>query len=364
VQTATIQALTATATRTPTPTTATPTPTAATPTPVPEEQTFHASLTLTGLTSGVVANGRIEAGSCSTLTNCLEMSVTGSFTVGGTITGLPTGLVPTLAIPVVTPPGTAVNVVTLSCQPSHPTGGSLCLTGVSTPGTQPQPGGLIVVTGNAPGGPTPTPATPGVLPTPTGGGIPPVVPLGVNVPASSGQPGVPCTLLVGTGCPVTGGVTGNTNKISSMVYRLTATGPATAAVGGIPAAFIPTTARVESAACGPVSAALQVTCSGTTAGDALLGATVTVRFPLVGGGTADVTGVVQGPGPLPLLPPPPPPILPPLPPAPPPFLSPPLPAAVPSEVPVIPEADSVLLLTVSLGVVALLRGLRRRGPPG
>jgi len=33
-------------------------------------------------------------------------------------------------------------------------------------------------------------------------------------------------------------------------------------------------------------------------------------------------------------------------------------------VPVIPEADSVLLLTVSLGVVALLRGLRRRGPPG
>ena len=163
---------------------------------------------------------------------------------------------------------------------------------------------------------------------------------------------------------------------------MTASGPAGAVVGGLPAIFLPTTIGVEASACGPVAAAQQTTCTGTTVGILRLGATVTVRFPLAGGTTGDVTGSVSGPGPLPvptplaapgspavvlpLVPPPRPLLLPPLPPAPGgPLPMPPLATAVGAVplqpgVPVIPEATSLVLLGSGLVGLGALECYRRR----
>jgi hypothetical protein len=184
---------------------------------------------------------------------------------------------------------------------------------------------------------------------------------------------------------------GTWTRTSSGVFTVVATGPAGTLVGGLPAIFLPTTAGVEGFACGAVTATLQTTCTGATVGNLLLGATVTVRFPLVGGGTADVTGTVTAPAaavvptaavpvnvfvnqpPPPLPPPPPPPPLPLLPP-PPPFIpgpSTPLagaapfpPAPVAPEVPVIPEADGLSLVVSGLVGLVVLSRLSRRWRPG
>jgi hypothetical protein len=167
---------------------------------------------------------------------------------------------------------------------------------------------------------------------------------------------------VGQVCTLSGAVSGTWTKTGSGTFRLSATGPATTAPGGTPRVFLPTTNGVESALCTPVPvlAPFGTICTGTTTGDLRQGAVVTVRFPLVGGGTADVTGTVTGPGATgagaaaavttpgllvtpPLLPPMLPSALPPLLPPAPPFLLPPAVAppgvrmAYP-EVPVVPEA--------------------------
>jgi len=121
------------------------------------------------------------------------------------------------------------------------------------------------------------------------------------------------------------------------------------------------------------------TCTGTIAGNALQGSTAALCFTAA---TPCLLGTVTGPGLLlapPLLPPPPPPLPPPLPPLPPPLppLPPPPPAppvgafgapvsgALPppgAAVPVIPEAESLLLLGVGLGAAGLLAWARRRRP--
>lgn len=222
--------------------------------------------------------------------------------------------------------------------------------------------------------------------TPTATHAPPVVPPGVNPPPLSGQAGVPAASAIGQIVTVRGAVSGTFRVVGSMSYTLLATGPAGTVVGGIPAVFIPTTAGVESVACGAVSVALQTTCTGTTSGNVLQGATITVRIALAGGGTANVVGVASGPGPgtaaAPGAPagapglglgltvaPPAPPLLPALPaaslpPAPLPLLPPP-PLALagapplPAEVPLIPEADSAGLLAAGLGLVGGLAALRR-----
>ena len=136
-----------------------------------------------------------------------------------------------------------------------------------------------------------------------------------------------------------------------------------------------------------------MTCTGTTAGDALLGGIVTVDIPIVGGGFAVVTGTIVGPTvgvtapvqpaaaipsalsanlprlippPVPqFIPPPPPPLLPPPPPAP--MGLQPAGALGPPEVPVIPEADSMFLVVaglVALGGLVGLRRMRRRDDKG
>ncbi len=125
------------------------------------------------------------------------------------------------------------------------------------------------------------------------------MPINQNVPPSSGQPGVPCTTQIGGICTISGpNLQGSWTKTGSGTFTVTATGPVGTVIGGLPAIFLPTTAGVEGFQCGPVNAALQTTCTGATVGNLLQGATVTVRFPLVGGGTADVTGTASGPGPL------------------------------------------------------------------
>jgi len=202
-------------------------------------------------------------------------------------------------------------------------------------------------------------------------------------PPSSGTAGTPCAGAVGQTCTATGGVTGTWTKTGSGTFTFTATGPAGTAPLGVPRVFIPTTVAVESFLCTAVPAAppFTTTCTGTTAGDPLQGATITVRFPLVTGGTADVTGTITGPGPAPVvvptpaavivvsppqqppLPPLPPPLLPPppfLPPSPP-MMAPPQAPAAPAypEVPVIPEADSLFLLIGGLAALGGLAGLRR-----
>ncbi|HEY7061502.1 MAG TPA: hypothetical protein VII06_08490 [Chloroflexota bacterium] len=327
------------ATPTPTPTsTASPT---ATPTNTP---TRTATPTNTSTpTSTPTATPTRTPTSTPTATN------TPTATATGTRTSTPTGTPPPTATG--TPPAVATAASTRTSTPPP------------TATITPPPG----ATATSP--PTPT-ATPTV----------PVVPTNLNVPPSSGQVNTACVDVVGGVCQIEGpNVNGQWTRTSSGVFLATATAPASAFVGGFPAIFLPTTVRVEGFTCGAVTPALQATCLGTTGGNVLLGATVTVRFPLVGGGTFDVAGVVVAPAPAPPPPapaaatpvvlvrpllPPAPPVLPPPPPlVPPPPPLPPLGPSVqprPPEVPVIPEADPLLLLLAGLAALGALVSRRPR----
>jgi len=152
-----------------------------------------------------------------------------------------------------------------------------------------------------------------------------------------------------------------------------------------------TTVGIESpaGACTAVSATFSTTCNGTTTGDLILGSIVTVRFAVPGGATQDVVGTVTGPGPIIVAPPvvaaaparavaqpplgafPPPPVPPPpvmfgvpppqlLPPPPQQPFGAPAPAPMPAPgIPVIPEANSLVLLGIGVAVLAGV-ALRRR----
>jgi hypothetical protein len=128
---------------------------------------------------------------------------------------------------------------------------------------------------------------------------PGVVVPGQSPPPPSGQPGTPCTTVVGGHCTASGAVSGAWNKTSSGTYSFSAAAPATVAPSGTPAIFLPTTVGVESYPCAALAAAppFTATCQGATRGDVLQGATVTIRFPVAGGGFQDVTGTITGPGP-------------------------------------------------------------------
>jgi hypothetical protein len=212
----------------------------------------------------------------------------------------------------------------------------------------------------------------------------PVPPLNVQqaiaqVPPS-GLNGLPCGDTIGQTCQAVGAVQGSGAVTGSMTWTLTATVLGGVVAGTVPVVVFTTTVGQEGFPCAAtVAGAPTVNCTVTTAGNALLGSNVTVVFAP---GVVSV-GKVQGPGPLglqalasappPLLPPPPP--LPPLPPPPPfgPALLPPpppsplavqpalLPAAYPG-VPVVPEADSLLLLVGGLAVIGALAARRALGP--
>ena len=129
--------------------------------------------------------------------------------------------------------------------------------------------------------------------------VPTPVVAGGPSPASTGQTGVPCAGTAGQNCTVSGGVTGTWTEGTTHPFFLTTLGPAGTAPGSTPRVFLPTTAGVETFTCSPVGvvAPFNVVCSGSTIGDLLQGATVTIRVALFGGGFVDVTGTVSGPGP-------------------------------------------------------------------
>jgi sugar lactone lactonase YvrE len=165
------------------------------------------------------------------------------------------------------------------------------------------------VTGTPTRTPTPTATgtmtlTPARTVTPTATGTPtitmtPAVVSAQNPPPVSGQAGVPCTTQISGGCTIASSVSGRWTKTGSGTLLVSATGPANATPGGTPRVFVPTTAGVENFTCStlPGAAPFFTTCAGTTAGDVLQGATITVRFPtLAAPGFADVTGTAFGPG--------------------------------------------------------------------
>src|SRR5579884_640101 len=124
-------------------------------------------------------------------------------------------------------------------------------------------------------------------------GVPPTQP-------PSGTPGVPCATTVGQSCTVTGAVNGTWTKTGSGTFSFTAQASGAQALVGVqPTIFVPTTANAngEQFACSVttlVGGATTTTCAGTTAGDILQGATLTVAFPALGGGFVTSTGVVTG----------------------------------------------------------------------
>ncbi len=215
--------------------------------------------------------------------------------------------------------------------------------------------------------PTATPTPP---PTP-GPGL--TLQQALSAVSPSGQSGVPCASLAGTACTVEGATSGQGVVVASMRWTLTATVPAGVVPGTVPFAVFTTTVGGEGFACTPVVAgAPTVSCTGSTAGNALRDSTVTVIFGPGVTATGNVTSTTSAPPPLlaapPLAPPPPPapPAVVPPAPLPPPLAIPPSsmpgPSALRAEVPVVPEADSLPLLFGGLAVCAGFAWLRQRAP--
>jgi hypothetical protein len=165
-----------------------------------------------------------------------------------------------------------------------------------------------------------------------------------------------------------------------MSFTLTGTVPAGVVAGITPVAVFSTDAGLQAVACAAAAGAAGTayTCNGTTTGNALQGSTAALCFTAA---TTCLLGSVSGPGagtgtivvvpnPPPLVPPPGPVFLPPpapvfLPP-PAPLLPPPPPSSAASGppavgVPVVPEADSLVLLAIGLGAIGLLALRRRAG---
>jgi YVTN family beta-propeller protein len=313
-----------------------------------------------------------------TLGNAGQVEVLQDGAVEPTVTGTPPTLIPTASTPTTATPTATATGTPVSATPTAPSTNTVTLTAT------------ITVTPTRTLTPTIT-LTPTLTATPTITATPTQTP-GPSTPPASGTPGVPCTTVVGTTCTAGGGVNGPWTKTVPGTFTFTATGPSNSVVGGsLPTLFLPTTANAngEQFLCTAVSTQFTTTCSGTTVGDPLLGATVTVDFPLVGGGFAPVTGTIFGPAvnlPVPtvnpqlqslinqtnrpVLPPPPPPFPPPPLPLPPPSLLPPPPPrgpmappmapGAPPEIPVIPEADSSFLVIAGLAGIGALVALRAR----
>jgi hypothetical protein len=356
VQTATVQALTATATPTIHPGTAT----AIVQTATIQALTATATPTIhPGTQTAVVQTATVQA-LTATATPTIHPGTATAIVQTATVQALTATATPTIH------PGTQTAIVqTATIQ---------ALTATATPTIHPLTATALALTG------TPTPS-PTLARAPT---APP------NQPPLGGTPGVPAVRAVGQTVQYTpggaNGVSGSWTKTGSGSFVFTATNTSPAIVpGSIPAITIPTTAGNEAGTprsgptvCTAVGATppFTTTCQGTTVGDVLLGAPVTVTFATLGSGTVASIGipvvVAASPTPvlvLPLLP-----LLPPLPPLAPPLALPPPPlpllpvpqmGAPPgglaaAEVPVIPEANVAVLLLTGLIALASLATWRRR----
>jgi hypothetical protein len=268
------------------------------------------------------------------------------------------------------PPPTSTATATSTRTPTPTPTPTATPTRTPTPTNTPAPPTLTATATPVPV--TPATSIPVVISTPTQPPTSLTVQQAIALVAVSGPAGVACADTAPDSCTVTGPVNGNCTVIGSMRCTLTATVPAGVGTGTVPVAVLTTTQGLQGFTCTPVLVGTTtVTCTGTVPGNVLQGSNATVVF------APGVTGVgtVRGPGPrsatlvLPLLPP----VLPPLPPPlrlpPQPMLSQPLGAQVPRvappapEVPVIPEADTLVLLAGSLaglGIGVVLRQWHRR----
>ncbi len=202
----------------------------------------------------------------------------------------------------------------------------------------------------------------------------------------------PCATQIGQQCTVTGTLAGSFGtKTGSMTWTIIVPG-GLIPVGSVATVVIQTTVNpagevligATGPAC-PVATAAQVTCTGTTVGDGLIGGTIAVIAP---SGMPVATGTIVGAAPLPgppviapgaagvveiprvaipavpappvqFIPPAPAPLLPPVGPLPPlQGSAPPVPPAYP-EIPVIPEADTLPLLFAGLAALGAYAAWRR-----
>jgi hypothetical protein len=103
---------------------------------------------------------------------------------------------------------------------------------------------------------------------------------------------VPAVTTVGQSIQYQGAVTGRWTKTGSGAFAFTTTGPANTTPGGVATLVLFTTIGQEHFPCAPMPASppFTTTCAGSTIGDVILGANVSVLVPLVGGSFATLTG--------------------------------------------------------------------------
>jgi hypothetical protein len=290
----------------------------------------------------VLAQGPVKPGPCARpIENCVTFTVTGSFTVEVHLLHIPAGVASTLTIPVASGAGTPAGTRTASCPPADATGRATCSAVVSGAGLVPQVGGIVVLSGGAP---TPTATT-----TTTALPANNVAQIAASL-GSEAVGGLPCAVVPGQQCQVVPigatGPAGSATVSGSMSVTLSIPAGVVPA-GTVANAFFATTAGVENVACAPAAAGVVTRCVGNLLGNAIDGSAVRV----FAGGVQVATGRVIGPGAPPLLPPPPPLLLP----------LPPFAGPAQPEVPVIPEADSLILLAGGLAALGVLLARRRGG---
>jgi uncharacterized delta-60 repeat protein len=107
---------------------------------------FHSLVTAVNPGTGSVTLAPLEAGVCpQPISNCLEMTVTGSFRVEGTIRGLLPGSLATLSIPVADGSGNPAGSRTVACSAADGSGVSNCAGAVEEASLVPLLGGVVTV---------------------------------------------------------------------------------------------------------------------------------------------------------------------------------------------------------------------------
>jgi hypothetical protein len=148
------------------------------PTPTPTAERFHAYLLPSEDAPPVLEEGPIKPGPCARpIENCVTFEVTGSFTVSVRLVRLPPGVATTLTIPVQGPAGASPGTRSLVCPPADPGGRAVCGGVVAGAGIVPRLGGLVELTGAAPGPTaTPTPTAPSLNAVLLPAGLAPLLP--------------------------------------------------------------------------------------------------------------------------------------------------------------------------------------------
>src|SRR5579884_228808 len=192
-------------------------------------------------------------------------------------------------------PGSVLNQATVTPSPTATATASATATLTPTPTTT-----LTATLTSSPTS-TATPTTTSTVTVGTATATTTASPTATLTPSTaSGTPGVPAVTTIGQSVSYTGAVTGTWTKTGSGSFSFTATAPTGTQVfaNNTPTIFIPTTSNAagEQFTCTAVPAGgLTTTCTGTTTGDVLLGANVTVVFGTVGG-PVSVIGTPTGGG--------------------------------------------------------------------